>query len=207
MKIGLHVVSFSWPDAPDSIASTLAGIATAADEAGISELSFMDHWFQMDVMAPATEPMLEGYTSLGYMAALTERVTLGLLVTGVTYRAPGLLAKTVATVDVLSGGRGATRSRRRLVPARARGSRCEVPARQRALRTTRGGAAGLHADVERRQRAVHGPALPTRGDDLRAASDQPAAAARDDRRERRAQDPPTRRPLRGRVQPLRRRSG
>ena len=105
MKIGLHVTSFSWPDAPASIAPTLAGIAAAADEAGISELSFMDHWFQMDVVAPATEPMLEGYTSLGYMAALTETVTLGLLVTGVTYRAPGLLAKTVATLDVLSGGR------------------------------------------------------------------------------------------------------
>ena len=105
MKIGLHITSFSWPNAPASIAPTLAGVAAAADEAGISELSFMDHWFQMDVMAPATEPMLEGYTSLGYMAALTERVTLGLLVTGVTYRAPGLLAKTVATLDVLSGGR------------------------------------------------------------------------------------------------------
>ena len=75
MKIGLHVTSFSWPDAPASIAPTLAGVAAAADEAGISDLSFMDHWFQMDVMAPATEPMLEGYTSLGYMAALTETVT------------------------------------------------------------------------------------------------------------------------------------
>ncbi len=90
MKIGLHITSFSWPDAPASIAPTLGGIAAAADEAGVSELSFMDHWFQMDVVAPATEPMLEGYTSLGYMAALTETVTLGLLVTGVTYRAPGL---------------------------------------------------------------------------------------------------------------------
>ena len=66
----------------------------------------MDHWFQMDVMAPATDPMLEGYTTLGFLAAHTTRVTLGLLVTGVTYRHPGLLAKTVATLDVLSGGRG-----------------------------------------------------------------------------------------------------
>ena len=106
MKIGLHVVSFSWPDTPRSIAPTLAGIASAAEEAGISHLSFMDHWFQMDVFAPATEPMLEGYTSLGFMAAHTSTVTLGLLVTGVTYRHPGLLAKTVATLDVLSGGRG-----------------------------------------------------------------------------------------------------
>ena len=106
MKTGLHVVSFSWPDTPASIAPTLRGIASAAEEAGISHLSFMDHWFQMEMMAPATEPMLEGYTSLGFMAGLTSTMTLGLLVTGVTYRHPGLLAKTVATLDVLSGGRG-----------------------------------------------------------------------------------------------------
>jgi F420-dependent oxidoreductase-like protein len=105
MKIGLHVVSFSWPGVPESIAPTLGGIASAAEEAGIDELSFMDHWFQMEAMAPATEPMLEGYTSLGFMAARTETLTLGLLVSGVTYRHPGLLAKIVATLDVLSGGR------------------------------------------------------------------------------------------------------
>jgi F420-dependent oxidoreductase-like protein len=106
MKIGLHVVDFSWPDAPASIAPNLRGIASAAEESGISHLSFMDHWFQMEWMAPATEPMMEGYTSLGFMAGLTSTTTLGLLVTGVTYRHPGLLAKTVATLDVLSGGRG-----------------------------------------------------------------------------------------------------
>jgi F420-dependent oxidoreductase-like protein len=105
MRLGLHLVSFSWPETPGSIRPTLAGVARAADEAGISELSVMDHWFQMEAMAPAIEPMLEGYTTLGYLSALTERVTLGLLVTGVTYRQPGLLAKTVTTLDVLSGGR------------------------------------------------------------------------------------------------------
>ena len=106
MKIGLHVVSFSWPDTPASIAPTLAGIASAAEEAGVSHLSVMDHWFQMEAFAPATEPMLEGYTTLGFLAAHTSNLTLGLLVTGVTYRHPGLLAKTVATLDVLSEGRG-----------------------------------------------------------------------------------------------------
>jgi F420-dependent oxidoreductase-like protein len=65
----------------------------------------MDHYFQMDAMAPATDPMLEGYTSLGFVAGLTERLRLRLLVTGVTYRHPGLLAKIVTTLDVLSGGR------------------------------------------------------------------------------------------------------
>jgi F420-dependent oxidoreductase-like protein len=106
MKIGLHVVSFSWPDTPASIAPTLAGVARAAEESGISHLSVMDHWFQMDAMFPADEPMMEGYTTLGFLAAHTTTIRLGLLVTGVTYRHPGLLAKTVATLDVLSGGRG-----------------------------------------------------------------------------------------------------
>jgi F420-dependent oxidoreductase-like protein len=106
LDIGLHVVSFSWPDTPTSIAPTLAGIATAAEEAGVTHLSVMDHWFQMELMAPASEPMMEGYTTLGFLAAHTSTVRLGLLVTGVTYRHPGLLAKTVTTLDVLSGGRG-----------------------------------------------------------------------------------------------------
>jgi F420-dependent oxidoreductase-like protein len=105
MEVGLHVVSFSWPEAPASIAPTLAAVARAAEDAGVAELTLMDHWFQMEAFAPPTEPMLEGYTSLGYLAAHTETVTLGLLVTGVTYRHPGLLAKIVATLDVLSGGR------------------------------------------------------------------------------------------------------
>ena len=68
-------------------------------------MSFMDHWFQMDWMAPAEHPMLEGYTALGFVAGCTERLRLRLLVTGVTYRYPGLLAKTVTTLDVVSGGR------------------------------------------------------------------------------------------------------
>ncbi len=65
----------------------------------------MDHWFQMESFATSQDPMLEGYTSLGFVAGQTERISLGLLVTGVTYRYPGLLAKIVTTLDVLSGGR------------------------------------------------------------------------------------------------------
>ena len=71
----------------------------------MSTFTLMDHWFQMEMMAPAEDPMLEGYTSLGFLAGQTQRMRLGLLVTGVTYRHPGLLAKTVTTLDVLSGGR------------------------------------------------------------------------------------------------------
>ncbi len=105
MQLGLHVASFTWPDQPQSIRPTLADLARTADEGGFTWLTVMDHWFQMDQYFDAAEPMLEGYTTLGYVAGLTQRVQLGLLVTGVTYRWPGLLAKTVTTLDVLSNGR------------------------------------------------------------------------------------------------------
>jgi F420-dependent oxidoreductase-like protein len=105
MKIGLHITEFTWPGAPESIAPTLAAIAEETEAIGAVHLSFMDHWFQMDAVAPATDPMLAGYTSLGFMAAHTTSVRLGLLVTGVSYRHPGLLAKIIATLDVLSQGR------------------------------------------------------------------------------------------------------
>jgi F420-dependent oxidoreductase-like protein len=105
MKLGVHVVRFDWPGAPGSIGPTLARTAQAAEAAGVSSLSLMDHYFQMDQMAPAEQPMLEGYIGLGFVAAHTARLRLGLLVSGVTYRHPGLLAKIVTTLDVLSEGR------------------------------------------------------------------------------------------------------
>jgi F420-dependent oxidoreductase-like protein len=105
MRVGIHNVRFDFPDVPGSIAPTLAAAARVAEEVGVSGFTLMDHWFQMDQMAPATDPMLEGYTTLGFLAGQTQRMRLGLLVTGVTYRHPGLLAKIVATLDVLSGGR------------------------------------------------------------------------------------------------------
>ncbi len=106
MKIGLHIVTWDFPGGPTAIGSTLGRVGEAAEEAGLTHLSVMDHFFQMDALAPATEPMMEGYTTLGFLAARTATIRLGLLVTGVTYRYPGLLAKTVATLDVLSNGRG-----------------------------------------------------------------------------------------------------
>ncbi len=105
MQIGVHPVSFAVPGGPAAIPDAYGRLARAAEEAGCSHVLLMDHWFQLENLGPATGPMLEGYTTLGYLAAVTERVTLGLLVTGVTYRHPGLLAKTVTTLDVLSGGR------------------------------------------------------------------------------------------------------
>src|ERR687884_1119184 len=106
MKLGLHYWTFSTPAEPAAIAPTLGETARIAEQAGFSGFTVMDHYFQMDQVAPAEEPMLEGYTTLGFVAASTRNMTLGLLVTGVMYRYPGLLAKTVTTLDVLSGGRG-----------------------------------------------------------------------------------------------------
>ena len=105
MRLGVHFVHFAVPGAPESLASTLAGTAKAAEAAGCSTFTQMDHWFQMEEFADRKDPMLEGYTSLGFLAGQTSTMTLSLLVTGVTYRHPGLLAKVVTTLDVLSGGR------------------------------------------------------------------------------------------------------
>ncbi|WP_035846932.1 LLM class F420-dependent oxidoreductase [Kitasatospora azatica] len=106
MKLGLHYWNYSTPADPAQIAPTLARTARTAEQAGIASFTVMDHYFQMEFQDfTAEEPMLEGYTTLGYLGALTERMTLGLMVTGVMYRHPGLLAKIVTTLDVLSGGR------------------------------------------------------------------------------------------------------
>lgn len=109
MRLGVHLVNFDLPGGPAAIAPTLARVGEAAERAGVANLSAMDHYLQIAGMGVggANAPMLEGYTTLGYLAAHTETVELQLLVTGVTYRHPGLLAKIVSTLDVLSGGRAA----------------------------------------------------------------------------------------------------
>jgi F420-dependent oxidoreductase-like protein len=105
MKLAIHCSNLTWPGGPAALGPTLAAVARAADEGGITTLTMMDHYFQMEQLGGPPQPMLEGYTSLGFLAAQTTDVELGLLVTGVTYRYPGLLAKIVTTLDVLSGGR------------------------------------------------------------------------------------------------------
>jgi F420-dependent oxidoreductase-like protein len=105
MRVGIHFVNFTLPGAPTTLGPTLATTARIAEESGVSVFTLMDHWFQMEMRATSEDPMLEGYTSLGFLAGQTSTMTLGLLVTGVTYRHPGLLAKIVTTLDVLSGGR------------------------------------------------------------------------------------------------------
>ena len=105
MRFGIHFANMSFPGGPEELAGTLAETAQVAEDGGAAWFTLMDHWFQMEQLGGPAEPMLEGYTALGYLAGLTRRMTLGLLVTGVTYRHPALLAKTVTTLDVLSGGR------------------------------------------------------------------------------------------------------
>ncbi len=105
MQVDLHCWRFDWAGPPAKIGPGVADLARRAEAIGVRTMSFMDHYFQMDSVAPAEHPMLEGYSALGFVAGKTERLRLRLLVTGVTYRHPGLLAKTVTTVDVLSGGR------------------------------------------------------------------------------------------------------
>ncbi len=105
VHIDLHVSRFDWAGGDDRIGPGVKELARRAEAIGVRTLSFMDHFFQMDWMAPAEDPMLEGYTALGFVAGATETLRLRLLVTGVTYRHPGLLAKTVTTLDVVSGGR------------------------------------------------------------------------------------------------------
>lgn len=110
MKIGLQIPNFTWPGGPVGIPGTLADIARTADDAGFAGLWVMDHFFQIGSreramgLGPAEDEMLEGYSTLAYLAGLTKKVKLGTLVTGVIYRYPGLLVKTVTTLDVLSGG-------------------------------------------------------------------------------------------------------
>ena len=105
MHLDLHVSRFDWAQGDANIGPGVADLARRAEAMGVRTMSFMDHFFQMDWMAPAEDPMLEGYTALGFVAGATTRLRLRLLVTGVTYRHPGLLAKTVTTLDVVSGGR------------------------------------------------------------------------------------------------------
>jgi F420-dependent oxidoreductase-like protein len=105
MQLDIHVPRFTWPGGPEAIGPTFATLAQTAEAIGVRTLSVMDHWFQMEMLWPAEEPMLEGYATLSFAAAKTERLRFRLLVGGVTYRHPGLLAKIVTTLDVLSGGR------------------------------------------------------------------------------------------------------
>ncbi|HKC50799.1 MAG TPA: LLM class F420-dependent oxidoreductase [Myxococcota bacterium] len=105
MRIGLQIPIFTWPGGPAVLAQKLREIAQTADGAGFASIWVMDHLFQIPMVGAAEQEMLEGYATLSYLAGVTRRAKLGTMVTGVTYRHPGVLLKTVTTLDVLSGGR------------------------------------------------------------------------------------------------------
>ncbi|WP_329129495.1 LLM class F420-dependent oxidoreductase [Streptomyces sp. NBC_01476] len=106
MELGLHIADFTWTGGAPRLGADLARAAREAEAAGIARLTVMDHLWQITGVGPTEHEMLEAYTTLGFLAAHTERVLLHTLVTGVVYREPGLLAKQITTLDVLSGGRG-----------------------------------------------------------------------------------------------------
>ena len=105
MKLGLQIPYYTWPGGPQALGPRLAEAARAAEDAGFDSIWVMDHFFQIPGVGQPENDMLEGYSTLAYIAAHTSRVGLGTLCTGVTYRHPGVLAKQVSTLDVLSGGR------------------------------------------------------------------------------------------------------
>ena len=110
MKIGIQIPNFTFPGGPAALRAKLAEIARTADEVGFDSLWVMDHFFQIGgpdrvFLGPAEDDMLEGYSTLAYLSGLTQKVKLGTMVTGIVYRHPGILIKTVTTLDVLSGGR------------------------------------------------------------------------------------------------------
>ena len=105
MKIGLQIPDFSTPRGPERLGAELATVARTADDAGFEYIAVMDHFFQIPAVGPAEREMLEAYTTLGYLAACTSRAALLTVITGTVYREPGILAKIVTTLDVLSKGR------------------------------------------------------------------------------------------------------
>jgi F420-dependent oxidoreductase-like protein len=105
LEIGLHIADFTWKGGPQNLASDFRTLATTAEDLGFTKISVMDHVWQIGVIGPPENEMLEAYTALGYLAAVTKKVDLLAWVTAVVYREPGLLAKCVTTLDVLSQGR------------------------------------------------------------------------------------------------------
>src|SRR4051794_33488251 len=105
MRIGLQVNAFKWPGGDAAIGQTFGDIARRAGDAGFYSIWVMDHFYQIGMIGPPEDPMLEAYSALSYAAGVTSRIKLGAMITGVTYRYPGVLVKQLTTLDVLSGGR------------------------------------------------------------------------------------------------------
>jgi len=105
MRLGLQVPNFTWPNGQSHLGADFAQVIDRAEEAGFYSMWVMDHFFQIRNVGPAENEMLEGWSALSFAAGRTKRIRLGTMVTGVTYRLPGILVKTATTLDVLSQGR------------------------------------------------------------------------------------------------------
>ena len=105
MRLGLQVPNFTWPNGQSHLGADFAQVVDRAEETGFYSMWVMDHFFQIRNVGPAENEMLEGWSALSFAAGRTKRIRLGTMVTGVTYRLPGILVKTATTLDVLSQGR------------------------------------------------------------------------------------------------------
>ena len=153
MRLGLDINNFTWPGGDAAIGPTFAGVVTRAENAGFYSAWVMDHFYQLEFNGPPEDPMLEAYSALSYAAGITSRIKLGAMVTGVSYRYPGILVKQVTTLDVLSGGRayfgiGAAWFEREHHDMGAR------PTAQRAVRADRGDHSTRTSDVVGGNQAV-----------------------------------------------------
>ncbi len=176
MKVGLQICSFTWPGGPEAIGPTLARVAREADDVGFDSIWVMDHFFQIRGVGRPEEPMLEGMTALGFLAAHTERARLGLMVGGVHYRDPGLWIKATTTLDVLSRRARLAGHRGGLERGRVARPGLRLPAARRPLRAARGHAPDGPRDVAGRARLGGGLRRPPRSG--RPACSTPRRACR-----------------------------
>ena len=173
MKLAVHCANLSYPGGPEALAASLAGVARAADQGGVTTLTMMDHCFQMEDLGGPAEPMLEGYTLAGLPGRATPSVSSSACWSPASPTGtPGCWRRRSTTLDVLSGGRAKLGLGAAWYEREHRGPRRAVPARRRAVRAARGDAADLPADVERRRRPVRGTS--TTGSPRRSA--HPAGA-------------------------------
>ena len=152
MKLGLQINTYTWPGGPEAIGPTLAGIVRQADDVGFDSIWVMDHFFQIRALGKPEEPMLEGWTTLGFLAAHTTRARLGLMVGGVHYRSPALWVKAATTLDILSGGRAWLGIGAGWNEQEVEGTRLPISAPRRTLRAAGGNPPDRPCDVGRRAR-------------------------------------------------------
>ena len=202
MKIGLHIADFTFPAGAAGLADDLTRIAAEAEEQGFARVSVMDHVWQIQVVGPPENDMLEAYTTLGYLAARTSTVELLAWVTAVTYREPGHAGQAGHHARRAVEGPGLAGHRGGLERGGGHRAGAAVPAHRGALRAAGGDAADLPADVERLRRTLRRHPLQAGAHAQRAAGADPAAPADPDRRWRGEEDAAHGRPVRAGLQPV-----